>query len=380
MKDFFWIIKHRFRLWISKPIQVLFLLGIPFLSIFLYLFAYNDAGTANSLRIGLLDQDDSAYSKVFTEYLGHRVTVVSLDTEEEVSSSLANQSMSGVITLDKGFGETIEEQASEHIQVQSIQGEEVSQQLLQLIEQSLGNSIQVRRIYGETFTKADHEQLSENRIETEYKTNNQKDASKMLTVQIVGFLMMMLLYQAGNFGSKNLQQERSDRIFYRLMSTPLSKTAYFSGTATFAMFAMIFEILLTTAALTWIFNIDTGVSAFELITILFFFSLVAVMWSIAIGVSARNRGVASALEAILFTVTSLVSGGFIPLAIMPDFMQQIAKVTPQYWAIDALAKLQNNQGFSSIGLNIVLLLGFVLLFFGISAYGFSKNKQLNVFQ
>ncbi|MDY4307235.1 hypothetical protein SNF32_07300 [Enterococcus mundtii] len=41
---------------------------------------------------------------------------------------------------------------------------------------------------------------------------------------------MMFLFQAGNFGTTTIQQERRNKIYTRLMTTSVAKSTYFIGT------------------------------------------------------------------------------------------------------------------------------------------------------
>ncbi|OEH89098.1 hypothetical protein ATO00_13605 [Loigolactobacillus coryniformis subsp. coryniformis] len=75
MKAILWIIRERFVIWRHHPLQVLFLLGVPVLSIVMYLFIYNNSGAANTLTVGIVDRDQSAYSQQFVANFDKRMTV-----------------------------------------------------------------------------------------------------------------------------------------------------------------------------------------------------------------------------------------------------------------------------------------------------------------
>lgn len=189
---------------------------------------------------------------------------------------------------------------------------------------------------------------------------------------------MMLLYAAGNLGELILQ-EKEDGTFYRLMSTPLSSKAYLFGNALFSLAVVVTEVVICLTAMRFVFGIDPGVSYLALFGILFVFSVMAVLLSLALGFTATSRKSVSGLQMILFTLTSLLSGALIPVEIMPAFMQKVAEFLPQYWVMNAITTLQQNGGLASISLNIAIILGYALLFFCIASYKFTKNNRVNSF-
>ncbi|MDT2672803.1 ABC transporter permease [Enterococcus dongliensis] len=379
MKDILWIIRERFIIWKNHPLQVLFLLGVPLLSIVMYLFIYNSSGTgsANSLTVGIVDQDQSSYSQYFIDTFDKRIQVKELKNQEQADKALADQQVTATLFLPKDFSEKIRQGDLAPVRFRSFQAGEAIDSLKET----------TKTVYHEVQTIAEFAAASDEETAFDFAAENTpirfrsfaKDSvSKEMTLQILGFMLMILLYQSGNFGANSIQNERRNKIYHRLMTTPVSKTAYFIGTAVFAFLAMIFEVVFTVSLMTLAFRIDIGLAAIQLIGMLAAFGLVAVAWSIAIGINSPSQSFASGVQSILFTITSLISGALIPNEIMPDFMQQIARITPQYWVLDGIKQLQN-QNNANIWLNLVVLTAFLLLFFSISTYGFMKKKNLEVF-
>ncbi|MNG30753.1 hypothetical protein D3C84_1164310 [compost metagenome] len=62
----------------------------------------------------------------------------------------------------------------------------------------------------------------------------------------------------------------------------------------------------------------------------------------------------------------MISGCFWPVSFMPDYMQKLANITPQLWAIEAIDRLSMGQGFHTAVMPILILILFaaVLLAFG----------------
>src|SRR5690625_7614400 len=77
--------------------------------------------------------------------------------------------------------------------------------------------------------------------------------------------------------------------------------------------------------LSFIFNIDMGMPFWQVFAVLWLFSLVAVGVSLVIIAYSNTRSTASGLSNLVILPTIMVSGGFWPVEIMPDFLQKISR-------------------------------------------------------
>ncbi|MGX7205009.1 ABC transporter permease [Enterococcus pingfangensis] len=379
MRDILWIIRERFIIWKSHPLQVLFLLGVPLLSIVMYLFIYNSSGTGsnNTLSIGIVDHDQSTYSQYFIDEFDKRVQVKELKSQKLADKAMADQQITATVILPENFSEKIRNEELAKISFRSFQAGEAID-ALKATAKTVYNEVQTIAGFAAVSSEETAFDFAKENTPIRFHSFKKDTVSQEMTLQILGFMLLMLLYQSGNFGANSIQNERRNKIYHRLMTTPVSKNAYFVGTAVFAFLAMVFEVVFTVGLMTLAFHINIGLAAFQLIGMLAAFGLVAVAWSIAIGINSPSQSFASGVQSILFTITSLISGALIPNEIMPDFMKQVARITPQYWVLDGIKQLQNN-GDANILINFVVLAAFLLLFFSISAYGFMKKKNLEVF-
>ncbi|WP_244966876.1 ABC transporter permease [Listeria grandensis] len=381
MQQVGWIFRHNLKSLTQSKAKLLMIIGLPILSILIYFLSYGAQSTTAGLKIGLVNEDPGAYTT-------QMVTWMKADNKEAQSVSLSDGnkkltsgSLDALVIFEKGSEKSIEALDPQHITVKSIQGDTVNKTVKATVNASLTNMMTMMKASqngGQDFSKYastfDQSKISV----TQKTTSTQQDVILMMSMQILGFLCMMLLYAAGNLGELILQ-EKEDGTFYRLMSTPLSSKVYLFGNALFSLAVVVTEILICLVAMRFAFGIDPGVSYFALFGILFIFAIMAVLLSLALGFTATSRKSVSGLQMILFTLTSLLSGALIPVAIMPSFMQKIAEFMPQYWVMDAITTLQQNGNLASISLNIAILLGYALLFFCIASYKFTKNTRVHSF-
>lgn len=65
--------------------------------------------------------------------------------------------------------------------------------------------------------------------------------------------------------------------------------------------------------------------------------------------------------------TSFVSGAFVPLELLPDFTVAISKLFPAYYYISNNHAILNNPSFDSIKINLLIMMGFVVIFIVLSS-------------
>ena len=77
--------------------------------------------------------------------------------------------------------------------------------------------------------------------------------------------------------------------------------------------------------------------------------------------------------------SSFLCGVFIPLAFLPDWVVSFAHLLPTYYYVDANNAIRNLEGFNletlaPIIIDMVILLGFSLLFFGLTNLVTKKRR------
>ncbi|MBC6310608.1 ABC transporter permease [Listeria sp. FSL L7-1582] len=381
MQQIGWIFRHNLRSLTQSKAKLIMIIGLPILSILIYFLSYGAQSGTTALKIGLVNEDPGVYTSQMVTWMKEDSDSVKSVSKADGDKKLTGGQLDALVIFEKGSEKSIAALDPQHIKVKSMQGDTVNKAVKRTVDASLGNMmtmIEASEKGGQDFSTYakifDHSQISV----TQKTTSNQQDVVLMMSMQILGFLCMMLLYAAGNLGELILQ-EKEDGTFYRLMSTPLSSKAYLFGNALFSLAVVVTEVIICLTAMRFVFRIDPGVSYFALFGVLFVFSIMAVLLSLALGFTATSRKSVSGLQMILFTLTSLLSGALIPVQIMPAFMQKIAEFLPQYWVMNAITTLQENGNLSSISLNIAIILGYALLFFCIASYKFTKNNRVNSF-
>src|SRR5699024_4356159 len=102
-----------------------------------------------------------------------------------------------------------------------------------------------------------------------------------------------------------------------------------------------------------------------LLSIILAFTSTAIGLMIALLIQTENMGIA--ITQIIALGGAVLGGLWMPLEFMPDFVQKIAKVLPQYWGHQGIVgAMQGELDFRNFVLVFVVILGYGLLAFMLS--------------
>ncbi|MCB9251768.1 MAG: ABC transporter permease [Flavobacteriales bacterium] len=102
----------------------------------------------------------------------------------------------------------------------------------------------------------------------------------------------------------------------------------------------------------------------------------AVSYALCVGVFSQTQEQCSGFGAVSIVILAAVGGVFVPSFAMPASFELIMKSTPFYWSLRSFYDLfLENKGITDIGLNLIPLLLFIILFQA-AAYIGLKRKNL----
>lgn len=92
-----------------------------------------------------------------------------------------------------------------------------------------------------------------------------------------------------------------------------------------------------------------------------------------LSVFVRTSAQAGAFAVLISIVTSMFGGAWWPIEIVPKFMQNVARFTPQYWAINGFNKIIT-RGFGTMAIlpnfYVLIIFSIVTLFFAVMLFKF----------
>jgi ABC-2 type transport system permease protein len=169
-----------------------------------------------------------------------------------------------------------------------------------------------------------------------------------------------------------LIQSRRLGVSRRMLSTPIAARTIVIGETlgrfTVAMIQGVFVII----AASLLFGVRWGdpLGASVLLTA---FALVSTGAAMFFGAVLSNEQQAGALTPLSLGLAAL-GGCMVPLEVFSPTMQTIAHVTPHAWAVEGFTKLiRTDAGLSDIALQIVVLIGFAVVFLGLAAWRLHRS-------
>jgi ABC-2 type transport system permease protein len=169
-----------------------------------------------------------------------------------------------------------------------------------------------------------------------------------------------------------LIQSRRLGVSRRMLSTPIAARTIVIGETlgrfTVAMIQGVFVII----AASLLFGVRWGdpLGASVLLTA---FALVSTGAAMFFGAVLSNEQQAGALTPLSLGLAAL-GGCMVPLEVFSPTMQTIAHVTPHAWAVEGFTKLiRTDADLSDIALQIVVLIGFAVVFLGLAAWRLHRS-------
>jgi ABC-type multidrug transport system permease subunit len=194
-----------------------------------------------------------------------------------------------------------------------------------------------------------------------------------LIQSFAGTAVMMLLFSVTAIGS-SLLSEREDGTLKRLMYSPVSPIHIMFGKIFFALVISVIQlsvmIVFTWAAL----GMDLGYNLFYLMMVVVATAFACSGFGIFIAAISTSRKQAESMATIVILLMSAIGGSMIPLFFMPTFMQKIAVISLNYWAIQSFFDVLGREvSFLQIITKVGVLIGIGATMMAISASLFKRN-------
>lgn len=355
-------------------------MGLPIIGSLISFSIYGNVGQGK-LNIGVVNKENQYIANDTVKFLeGLNHVKVSKIKESEVEDKLTSKKLDGVITLNKGFSQSVRDGKPSHIEVASIKGDQVTGFVKSYLYNYIDNIVAISKVAQNDQSTFDNMYAGYQKSSFKVKAETLQDISKNkdMTNQTVGYLIMFMLFSAVNL-SELILKEKENRTYFRLLSTPIDGKKFILSNVAVNMIVLVVQIVVAVLFLTNVFHTNINMPFMVMIGVLMIFALVAIGMSLAIVSFAKNATSANAMQNIIITPTCLLAGCFFPFEIMPTSVQKIADFLPQRWLLDTIGKLQQGTPFADLYLNILILFAFAIAFFLIAIYKFGRNNDARNF-
>ncbi len=182
----------------------------------------------------------------------------------------------------------------------------------------------------------------------------------------LGFLtMFMLMFISTVVGT--ILEDRREKTMMRTFSGPIKSVDFVLGHLMVNVFIGIIQIVLFLLITKYVIRVDWQLSLVKIFGIMLAFLITAVGMTIGLTAITKNQDKYSVINTLMTVSTCTLGGSFFPASFMPEGLQRVSYLVPQYWAMDMYDILVSGGSFKDIQVNIIILLliGCVLFSFGV---------------
>lgn len=180
--------------------------------------------------------------------------------------------------------------------------------------------------------------------------------------------------------SINLVKEKSQGTSVRVRVSPTPYFIHILGKTFTYLIICIIQFLLMVAVGIYLFPymdlpaFDVSGKMFHLLVVTLFAGLAAIGFGILLGTVADTQEQSAPFGATSVVVLAAIGGIWVPVFLMPEFMQHIARFSPMNWGLNAYYDIiLRNTGIGNVAKELVLLFLFYIAMVSISI--FYERKQ-----
>ncbi|OGO30349.1 MAG: hypothetical protein A2Z29_09830 [Chloroflexi bacterium RBG_16_56_11] len=190
---------------------------------------------------------------------------------------------------------------------------------------------------------------------------------------IPGYLVMFVFFAAA-VGSESIVRERKNNTLERLLATSVSRESILGGIFTGSIIKGLAQIIIFWGVGILAYNVDLGLSPSAVIILSFLMVIMSAAFSVMLATIARTQRAAASLAVITSLTLAPLGGCWWPSFLYPDWLQNIAKVTPHAWATTGFNKLMLfGADFSAAVPEMLALIVFTIIFGGIAIWRFRTS-------
>lgn len=181
--------------------------------------------------------------------------------------------------------------------------------------------------------------------------------------------------------SINLVKEKTQGTNVRILASPTPYYIHVLGKTCTYLIICIIQFLLMVAVGIYLFPVmhlpqfDVTGKMIPLLIVTFFSGLAAIGFGILLGTFANTQEQSAPFGATSVVVLAAIGGIWVPVFLMPEFMQTVAKFSPMNWGLEAYYDIiLRNSGLGSITKELLLLLVFYIATISISIF-YERKKN-----
>ncbi len=193
----------------------------------------------------------------------------------------------------------------------------------------------------------------------------------MLALLAPGMALMFLMYTVSN-GGRTLLVEKAGGTLPRMLISPTSSFQILGGKVFGIFLTGLAQLLILILGTTLLFKLDWG-APFAVVVLVGCSALAATGWGIFLAALLKSPGQVSAVGSAIMLIFGILGGSFTNIAIMPNWVQWISRISPNRWGLDGFTTLAMGGNLANIMIPVIALLIMAAALFLVSVVLFSRR-------
>jgi len=371
------VLKNYLRQLLASKGTLVVALIMPVVLFAVSLAAFGTGDGMYSWNVALVDQDHTALSQNLSEVLSQDANRVKALEEEEINEELKSGRMDLAVLVPAGFEQKVLSGEEPSLTLRSLKGQEVVGTVSVALNLYVADLLRIRDIQGltdgQSLADSYRNLMQEGMQYREVPVSEHSGSAGMR--QGSGFLFYVLSISMLQVASLILKEKQLGTLS-RIRQAPVERLEYIFSVFLAGVLILLVNLLSLHALITYAFGVYTTLSMYLL---WFYYGLVWLFIGIFMALIVNSSAVHGSLIPILTVITSMLGGSYWPIWLMPEFMQKIARITPQYWANDAMEILQQGQSLLGIPQHLLALTGFAALFLSLGVFALRRSRANQTF-
>jgi len=322
---------------------------------------------SNKVPIAIINTDKGSYGNIYQDIIKNEedlnIILYSEEKFDEIINMVKDSKIAVLIYIPENFSnsilndnevtinvykssryssyyiEELMKKITNQINISSLTGHFI---LKNIEKRIILNDLDKKRYFEDSFYDALSKLTSKNIISVEYEVvSTQKEILVLpsgFNATSPGFGVMFVMIGAF-FTAVVLAEERETNILARLLTAPITKLVILTGKLFGVFCVSIIQFLFIIFFGQFVLRVNWGNSPTAVLLIAISFTLSAVGLGTILSSIVKTSSQAGAFSVLISFTTSMLGGAWWPLEIMPKYLQNIGKLTPQYWAINGFNKI-----------------------------------------
>lgn len=193
----------------------------------------------------------------------------------------------------------------------------------------------------------------------------------MLALLAPGMALMFLMYTVSN-GGRTLLAEKAGGTLPRMLVSPTSSFQILGGKVFGIFLTGSAQMLILILGTTLLFKLDWG-DPLAVLVLVAAAALAATGWGILLAALLKTSGQVSTVGTAIMLIFGILGGSFTNVAIMPNWVQWLSRISPNRWGLDGFTTLAMGGNMANIVTPVIALLIMAAVLFLVSVVFFSRR-------